>query len=58
MPQPLDELVTTCHLCGRLHIDCDTCPCVLRLGHWVIDGCDHCASRDDPAGTDTAVAAR
>lgn len=54
----LDELRTTCDMCGRLHIDCDTCPCVLRLGYWVIDGCEHCASRDDAAGTDGATGAR
>jgi hypothetical protein len=43
----LDELSTSCHLCGRLHIDCDNCSCVRRLGFWTIDGCNHCESRGD-----------
>jgi hypothetical protein len=46
MAELLDELVTTCNMCGRLHIDCDMCPCVLRLGYWVIDGCEHCETRN------------
>ena len=56
MSELLDELSTTCQLCRRLHIDCDTCPCVQRLGHWVIEGCDHCRTRDDTSGADSAMA--
>jgi hypothetical protein len=47
MAELMDELQTACLMCGRLHIDSDTCSCVRRLGYWVIDGCDHCASRDE-----------
>lgn len=50
MAELFDELSVACSMCGRLHIDCDSCPCIAPLGLWVIDGCHHCMSRDGQAG--------